>query len=329
MQINSPTLFVEIDNYDLIFIISDKNKDDNFNLIHTIKAPAKGIKENRIIDLDLANISIQENIYKIEKKINYTFKEVVLVLNSFHFSLINFTGFRKLNGAQLDKNKVTYILNTLKSKINEIEENKTILHIFNVKYLLDKKKIENLPIGLFGDFYSQELSFFLIEKNDLKNLKSLFNKSNLKIKKIISKNFLDGANLINKNSNLETFIKIKINEKNSEVIFFSNSALKFVEKFNFGSNLLINDISKILDIKNENIEKILLNLKFSNLNLDKDFIEREYFDGQNFRKIKKKLIYDIAKARIEEIAEIIFFKNINLANLKEKIYYFFRDKRLK
>ena len=70
MQINSPTLFVEIDNYDLIFIISDKNKDDNFNLIHTIKAPAKGIKENRIIDLDLANISIQENIYKIEKKIN-------------------------------------------------------------------------------------------------------------------------------------------------------------------------------------------------------------------------------------------------------------------
>ena len=47
-------------------------------------------------------------------------------------------------------------------------------------------------------------------------------------------------------------------------------------------------------------------------------------------KLKKKLIYDIAKARIEEIAEIIFFKNINLANLKEKkIYYFFRDKRLK
>ena len=104
--------------------------------------------------------------------------------------------------------------------------------------------------------------------------------------------------------------------------FFSNSALKFVEKFNFGSNLLINDISKILAIKNENIEKILLNLKFSNLNLDKDFIEREYFDGQNFRKIKK-LIYDIAKARIEEIAEIIFLKTLIWQILRKKNLLFF------
>ena len=44
-------------------------------------------------------------------------------------------------------------------QIDLIENNKTILHIFNSKYLLDKKKIENLPIGLFGNFYSHELSF--------------------------------------------------------------------------------------------------------------------------------------------------------------------------
>ena len=39
-------------------------------------------------------------------------------------------------------------------------EKKKIFHIFNSKFFLDKKKIENLPIGLFGDFYSHELSFF-------------------------------------------------------------------------------------------------------------------------------------------------------------------------
>ena len=50
----------------------------------------------------------------------------------------------------------------LKLLINENEKNNTILHIFNSKYLLDKKEIENLPIGLFGNFYSHELSFFMI-----------------------------------------------------------------------------------------------------------------------------------------------------------------------
>ena len=58
-----------------------------------------------------------------------------------------------------------------------------MLHIFNSKFYLDKKEIENLPIGLFGDFYSHELSFALINTNDQKNLKNIFNKCNLKLKK--------------------------------------------------------------------------------------------------------------------------------------------------
>ena len=36
-------------------------------------------------------------------------------------------------------------------------------------------------------------------------------------------------------------------------------------------------------------------------------------------KSKKKLIFDIANARIEEMAEIIFLKNINFSNFKAKI----------
>ena len=39
-------------------------------------------------------------------------------------------------------------------------KNKKILHIFNSKFILDKNQIENLPIGLFGNFYSHELTFF-------------------------------------------------------------------------------------------------------------------------------------------------------------------------
>ena len=76
-----------------------------------------------------------------------------------------------MNGSQILRENITYILNTLKSYINEIETKKNIIHIFNSKFYLDNKKIENLPIGLFGDFYSHELSFVLINSNDYKNLK--------------------------------------------------------------------------------------------------------------------------------------------------------------
>ena len=45
---------------------------------------------------------------------------------------------------------------------------KFLIHIFNSKFILDYKEVENLPIGLFGDFYSHELSLSLIDQNEYK-----------------------------------------------------------------------------------------------------------------------------------------------------------------
>ena len=74
---------------------------------------------------------------------------------------------------------------------------------------------------MFGDFYSHELTFFLINNNDIKNIKQVFNKNNLTIKKILIKNFIEGTQLINQNNNkIETFFKIKINKDSSQYKFF-------------------------------------------------------------------------------------------------------------
>ena len=58
---------------------------------------------------------------------------------------------------------------------------KKLFYIFLIQNIFwMKKKIENLPIGLFGDFYSHELSFSLIDTNNFKNIENIFNVCNLK-----------------------------------------------------------------------------------------------------------------------------------------------------
>ena len=101
-----------------------------------------------------------------------------MILENFTPNFLNLSGFKSLNGSQVVRENITYILNVTKSYINSNENKKTIIHIFNSNYNLDYKKIENLPIGLFGDFYSHELSFILINLNDYKNLKNIFDKCN-------------------------------------------------------------------------------------------------------------------------------------------------------
>ena len=151
----------------------------------------------------------------------------------------------------------------------------------------------------------------------------IFWKCNLKVSKIISK-FIEGVTLINDNINLEKFIKIEIDENFSQINFFDNSSLKFFQDFNFGISLLINDVCKVTALDKSLVINILKNSDFSKKDFENDFIEREYFSENNFRKIRKKLIFDIIEARIQELFEIFIKKNLNIESFtKEKFPIFF------
>jgi len=318
MEINSPKLFIEINNSEYIFFVGDKNEEDNFKLIYECIVPVQGIDNSRIVDLESVFKIIKKNIYLLEQKLSFTFKETVLILNNFNCSFLNVTGFKKLNGSQILKENITYILNSLKSNINKIENNKKILHIFNSKYYLDKKEIKNLPIGLFGDFYSHELSLSLINNNDYKNLNNIFKKCNLNIKKIFLKSFTEGSYLSIRNSNLDTFFFVKLNEKNSQIFYFENNALKFEQSFSFGSDLVLSDICKITSLKKDTIKIILKESHLSENISSDELVEKKFFKNDYYKKIKKKLILEIAIARISEFSQILLNNNVNFSSFKKK-----------
>ena len=128
--------------------------------------------------------------------------------------------------------------------------------------------------------------------------------------------------------NFETFYCIKIKKDSSSISFFDSLALRYLENFNFGTNLLLQDVSKICSLNYEIINKILMDKIFDKENLkEDDLIENKFFNN-NYRKIKKKLIKEIVQARIEEIADVILFKNINTKSFQNeiiKIYVIIED----
>ena len=330
---SEPNLFVEINKKSFIFVAGQYDESLNFELLEKIVIDHKLIIKNRLIDINKAQEEIKESVQSIEKKIQFIFKDVNIILDCFEISCIEASGYKKLNGSQLLKENISYILNLLKSDVAENEKDKTILHIFNSKSTLDKKVVvENLPIGMYGNFYSHELTFVLIGNNDYKNIIQIFNKNNLNVKKISIKRFIEGIHLIENNNN-ETFFFLNLSKKQSYISFFDCASLRYVEDFQFGSDIILNDIKKVCSIKIENIQQILEDNIFKNRNFkDEDFLEEKYFEQQNFRKIRKSLILEIAEARIQEIAEMIINNNINLKEMEKKnftLYFYIEDDRLK
>ena len=259
MKVYSPKLYIEINNSNFIFFVGNEDEYNNLKIIYKLDVPSRGIINNKISNFEEVHKLIKENIYMIEQKLKYTFRELIIILENFNTSFINLSGYKKLNGSQILKENITYILNSLRSYVQKNEKNKTVVHIFNSRFILDKQNIKNLPIGLFGDFYSHELSFSLINTNDYKNLKNIFDHCNLKIKKILIKSFIKGASISENNKNIDNFFQVKMNRENFKIFYFENNSLKSEQQFNFGLDIIISDISKITSLKKDFVEKFFIN----------------------------------------------------------------------
>ncbi len=325
-KLEKKNLFIEINDNKFLVAIGEHDDELNFKITDREMYSPSGFKNGKIINLEASVNNLKKVINKIENRSKVFFSNVNVIINQTDFDCINVNGFKKLNGNQILSEDISYILNDVKSKLIESEKYKTIIHLFNSEYLLDNKNIKNLPIGLHGDFYSHQLTFFLMKDNELKNLKTLFNRCNLNLNKIILKSFTEGIKVINKDQ-INTFIKININREDSSVSFFSESAFCFFQKFDFGSDIILKDISKVCSLKISNVKKIVseTNFEISDQNI---YLDKKYFDQDNFRKISLKHIIEISSARIEEITNIIFTQNNNLNNFKDKevpIYLDFSD----
>ena len=84
MKLNSPNLFIIIDHLEISFIAVDIDEHNKFSLLAEFVLPIEGIIDNKISDLQKITNQLKKNILKIEEIINFTFKEVIIILNSFN-----------------------------------------------------------------------------------------------------------------------------------------------------------------------------------------------------------------------------------------------------
>jgi len=217
-------------------------------------------------------------------------------------------------------------LNDIKKIISTNENKHSIVHLFNSSFSLDSDNLENLPIGLFGEFYNQNMTFFLVNKNILNNIKSVFEKCGLNIEKIILKSFAEGIYLLSDNKSEKNFTIFRLEKNRINVSLFKNKSYIFTEEFSFGFNLIIKDISKLCSLKIEEVENFMKEIELKSVLEDNNesYLEKKYFYISPYRKIKHQLILDIITARIEELFEICYKKNTNIKNLKnnDKIYIY-------
>ncbi len=326
MKLEEPYLIVDLNDSKIIFLVVLFDEKKNFKVLKFHFIESSGIQNGRINDIDALSRLLKKTITQIEDEINYFFSNAAVIINPNQINCLNVSGYKKLNGSQVSNEDVSYILNDIKKIILDSETNYSLVHLFNSNFSLDSDNLENLPIGLFGEFYNQNMTFFLANKNIIKNIKSVFNKCGLDTDKIILKTFAEGINLLSDNDLDKNFTILRLEKNRINVSLFKNKSFIFTEDFNFGFDLIIKDLSKLCSLKIEEVQNFMKNIELKDLiEKDKDSeLEKKYFYLSPYRKIKHQLILDIITARLEELFEVCYKKNTNIKNLRNnyKIYIY-------
>ena len=321
MKLNEPYLIIDLNDESLIFFIISCDENNELKIIKKKIVESSGIQYGKIVDYNQTSKLIKEIINQIEDEIDFYFSKVSIVINPIDIRCLNVSGFKKLNGSQVLNEDVAFILNDVKNIVTSNENKFSVIHLFNSSFTLDSDNLENLPIGLFGEFYNQNMTFVLSENNVLKNFKLALEESNISINKIISKPFAEAVHLISRHKYKDNFFTFELKKNQIQVSLFRNKSFIFFENFNFGLNLIIKDVSKLCSLKEDEVEILLNNLNLKeHLSLDKEsVVEKKYFSTSPYRKIKHKLVLDIIVARIDELLDICCKKNLNLSFIGKDI----------
>lgn len=320
MNINEPYLLIDVNDKYFTFLIFKYNENFEFQVIDFKHVESEGVNDGKIVDVFLSSQLIRKSLNQIEKKNKLIFKYATVISNQHNFECINITGFKKINGSQILSEDITYVLNDIKQTVLNNKKNKSLIHLFNTSFNLDKKKINNLPIGLYGEFYTHHLTLFLLPQNDLKNLKLIFNKCDLNIERVVLKPFVSSISHL-KNTDDGTIAIINIGKKNSTInVFYKNSFLYF-ETFTFGSDIVMKDVSKICLLDIDVVESMFNEIIFDKYIKEKnsDYLGENFFKDSSYRKISISHLQKIIEARIEEIIDLIYKKNANIFSIIKDI----------
>ena len=319
MKLNEPYLIISLNDNQIIFFIISYNKNKDHKLIKSITVDSKGIQNGKIVDVEIVSRLIKKNINFIEDELDHYFSTASVIINPNNINCLNVSGYKKLNGSQVSKEDVTYILNDIKKSILSNEEQDSLVHLFNYSFSLDSDNLENLPIGLFGEFYNQNMTFFLVNKNILKNIKLIFNNCGINIDRTILKPFVEGISFQLTNKTNTNFTTISLEYKNINISLFKNRSYAFTQDFDFGIDLIVKDISKLCSLKINEVDFFLkeIDLKILLENDEDSYLDKVFFSTSPYRKIKHRLILEIIVARLDELIEICYDKNSNLNYLRK------------
>ena len=192
------------------------------------------VKENfNKIDFKKLEYFLDENIFKIEKKLKDFIKRTSIILDMDIFFQIEIGMKKKNYDSTIDLKNFSRVLYEARDYCKKTIQSRKVIHILNKKYKFDDKSFLSLPTNIKCKDFSLDIEFICISENIINNLEKIFKKYQISVSHIVSGNYVKSF-LRNKHDDIFLMAKDIINGHNPNEVILMNKTPRFrgfFEKF--------------------------------------------------------------------------------------------------
>ena len=189
--------------------------------------------QNNQIELDFLDNFLNENIFKIEKKLNEFVKNIFLIIDHHNIFSIRLSIKNKFDNIIINSNSISKLLLEAKSCCKKTLEDFDILHMKIDRFIIDGTYFETLPEKQNCKNFSIEINYICLPKKISKTIEDVLAKYQISLDKILSFNYLNNF-LDDKNNNLYITAQKILDGFNENEVYISNKnpkKLGFFERF--------------------------------------------------------------------------------------------------
>ena len=189
--------------------------------------------QNNQIELALLDNFLNENVFKIEKKLKEFVKNIFLIIDHEDIFPIRLSVKNKFNNIIINSNSIDKLILEAKSCCNKTLEDLDILHMNIDKFYIDGTYFKILPEKKNCNNLSIEVSYICLPKKISKTIVDILSKYQISLDKILSLDYLNSF-LDHKNDNLYVMAQKILDGFNENEVHITNKYSKklgFFERF--------------------------------------------------------------------------------------------------
>lgn len=297
---------------------------NNFGQIETLCSTAckcTGLKKGKIINEEEVSLSIAKTIKDAEEVAEFKINSAYVTIPGKHITIVQNSVLKELKDkfAGISLKDVQSAI--MQAKDIEIPEGKTIIDIVPSEVILDNGKIVADPVGNLSSSFTLKAQVILANKDYVRQLNTIFKRVGIEIDGIVPTALAERNLMLDTNELYDNVMLLDIGAGNTEIGVFEGNNFTYTNTIPLGGDNITNDISLVLNISEEEAEKLKkqygLALK-SFIDNDNEIMLNTCKDESRNKVIKSSELIEIIEARIEEIFSLIN-KDITNNNVKQSI----------